>query len=680
MTGLGLVVTGFVSSESLPAGNPERLINGMDYLGRICGYDQAVIDLPYAYYLPSGAPVCIDKCPEEDDFNTFHCRYDTTTEIANSAQDTVDSIGGNLDDIIMLKSMMAVPEYKCMPYVKTRLYLGFCVPDAAVQALAEATSAAIQVHTGENVSATFLDPATEDGFFDQLSADLGTSRGQIIGFGCGFAMVMGFLYLFFLRIPGVLCLMLWGIIEAIQCLFLGLGGYMYLTSEQWKTTPEGCSNVMGAQDEDGKYLSPCEHSDAEIAGVLYIGYFFLGIAACWFIFICCIRKRIQLAIGCVKEAAKAMAAMPIITIFPVLQTVGAVIFLIPWIVYMTYLASCGKVDPQCACPPSASGMGDFMGDMAGGAMDAMGVNQTEPEFEECEEGCIMYKSFTYSSDMKLAGLYMMFSWFWTSQFIIAMGQLVVAMSVSMWYFTKDKSTVGNKTFFAAAKKAMWYHMGTAAFGSLIIAIIKTIRVIVAYLQHEANKSKSKLAKAVLCAIQCCMWCLEKCMKFLNKNAYIQTAIFGYSFCKAARKAFFLILRNILRIAAVALASNIVLVIGKLFIMVSTTFVAYSAMKDTIGGELHFLWWPVLLTCFVSYFTAEMFNEVFGMAISTILQCFVADEELYEPNDRFASGDLGAMIKKTQTEHEKLTGGAGAKVAPEEAGDKYKKQESGLDLP
>ena len=103
--------------------------------------------------------------------------------------------------------------------------------------------------------------------------------------------------------------------------------------------------------------------------------------------------------------------------------------------------------------------------------------------------------------------------------------------------------------------------------------------------------------------------------------------------------------------------------------------AYTFMKESIGDQLHFLWWPTLLVCFISYFTAEMFNEVFGMAISTILQCFVADEELYEPNDRFASGDLGAMIKKTQVEHEKITGG-NAVVAPEK---KYETQESG-DLP
>lgn len=75
-------------------------------------------------------------------------------------------------------------------------------------------------------------------------------------------------------------------------------------------------------------------------------------------------------------------------------------------------------------------------------------------------------------------------------------------------------------------------------------------------------ARAKLLQAVLCCVQCCLWCLEKCMKFLNKNAYIQTAIFGYSFCTAAKKAFFLIARNIMRVMAVGVVSEVVLILGK----------------------------------------------------------------------------------------------------------------------
>ena len=82
------------------------------------------------------------------------------------------------------------------------------------------------------------------------------------------------------------------------------------------------------------------------------------------------------------------------------------------------------------------------------------------------------------------------------------------------------------------------------------------------MQKQAKASKNKVMEYLLCVLQCCMWCLEKCMKFLNKNAYIQTAIYGTSFCKSARRAFFLILRNILRVAAVNVVADFVLILGK----------------------------------------------------------------------------------------------------------------------
>ena len=75
-----------------------------------------------------------------------------------------------------------------------------------------------------------------------------------------------------------------------------------------------------------------------------------------------------------------------------------------------------------------------------------------------------------------------------------------------------------------------------------------------------------IVKVILCCIQCCLWCFEKCLKFLNRNAYIETAIYGYSFCRAAFTAFMLILRNILRMAAVNSIGSLVLFLAKVVVV------------------------------------------------------------------------------------------------------------------
>ena len=86
----------------------------------------------------------------------------------------------------------------------------------------------------------------------------------------------------------------------------------------------------------------------------------------------------------------------------------------------------------------------------------------------------------------------------------------------------------------------------------------------------------------------CMWCIEKCMKFINKNAYIQTAIFGYHFCKAAKCAFFLILRNIARIMALSIVLGVCTTTGQARHHAGATFLCYVclAYAPVAQAELH----------------------------------------------------------------------------------------------
>lgn len=116
--------------------------------------------------------------------------------------------------------------------------------------------------------------------------------------------------------------------------------------------------------------------------------------------------------------------------------------------------------------------------------------------------------------------------------------------------------------------------------------------------------------------------------------------------------FFLILRNALRISGVSIVSQVVLFIGKVFITVASTISGYYYLQIHFGDQLNSLMAPTLLIAICSYAVSEMFDEVFGMAISTILQCFVAEEELFEPNQRFAPSSLSGTLDATQKKYNK----------------------------
>ncbi|CAN0125284.1 unnamed protein product, partial [Hapterophycus canaliculatus] len=125
----------------------------------------------------------------------------------------------------------------------------------------------------------------------------------------------------------------------------------------------------------------------------------------------------------------------------------------------------------------------------------------------------------------------------------------------------------------------------------------------------------------------------------------QTAIFSTNFCTSARKAFFLIARNIARVAAVSILGEFVLNIMTLFVTTATAVGVYFLMDDQIRSDLNSLAGPTIMTAVLAYYTGKMITSVYGMAITTILQCFVADEELFPPSQQFAENDLRSWVDK-----------------------------------
>lgn len=431
---------------------------------------------------------------------------------------------------------------------------------------------------------------------NDLYADIYTARDFIFGFGFGLALVVSFIYIGILRLPFLLNAVIWGSIFLTIGMVTAVGAYAFYIAGVWEAEV------------------PQKWSPESIQASKITAFVMWGLAAFLFFLMICLRKQIQLAIGCVKETGKAVHRMPIIIVVPVVQGVAFILFVLIFATYGLYLASNGDINTTEANVPGFPSP-------------------------------IVYRTYDFSDYIYYALWYLLFCFFWTSNFIVAYGDMVVAMAIAKWYFTRNKKETGNLTVLSSFYDTGRYHMGTLAFGSLILAIIQFIRAILAKIQKEVKKADSKIANCLLCCCQCCLWCFEQCIKFLNKNAYIQTAMFGTPFCTSAREAFFLILRNIGRIGAVSYVSGAVLIIGKLFISSVTTGLSYYLMVELIGEELVHVWGPTVLVFLIAYFISDMFLDVFEMGISTILQCLIADEEMFDGDECFAEGALQRWIDK-----------------------------------
>lgn len=226
---------------------------------------------------------------------------------------------------------------------------------------------------------------------------------------------------------------------------------------------------------------------------------------------------------------------------------------------------------------------------------------------------------------------------WSNAFILALGQFVLASSVCIWYFSVNSDSGPQRPISRSFYRAFRYHLGSLAFGSLLLAIVWTIKYILLYLQEYIKKTgagqNSKVVQWFLRILTCYVLCFERFIKFMNKNAYIQIALQGSSFCTACRDAFFLILRNASRFLAVGSIGAVFMFLGKWVITLGATYIGYMIITraDKWKNDIHSPIFPTVVFILIAYAISGLFMSVYGMACDTILQCFLADEELSSKN-------------------------------------------------
>lgn len=613
-----------IGSWAISQGDYEIVINPMDYDGNICGnkYNgKDMTEFPKLVYVNNfGGGVCVKECPSLPEILT-----DVRTLITYNG--TYQMEGDN--NTILSLDYVEVADYSDSENVKacdatncdTNPQTSWTSMGIRMQnGYADYAMDCYEVHNYclnnpkalEKVKDTVYIPddsifriesLDEAGtFLSHLYGDIFVAKYYIFLFGTFVALITGFFYTQFLRIPCTLGIMVWGSALGSVAVVCFTGLYLNRVAEAW-------------DDDDPKV-----HGDNIILATRVTSYVFFGLGGISLVLLCFLRKEIMLAIACIKQAARAFGAMLVaMTLLPIFQSCVTIGILFLWVWFIIHLASMGDISTV----------------------------------ELPTDSTMTVRVWEFDEDINRLGWLLLFYLFWILEFSKAIGQIIIAMSVAKWYFCRDKKSIGSGTVIKSISASIYYHTGTAAIGSLIIAVIRLIRALIAKLQKKAQEMDNKVGQCILCCCQCCLWCFEKFMRFLNKNAYVQTAIFGTSFCTSAKNAFFLILRNAKRVAGISYVLSVLIWISRLFIALLTAGLSYIVMEREIEEQLHSLFGPTVLVFIISYYIADMFLDIFEMSSDTILQCFIADEEMFDGEGCFADGDLRNWLDDVEERSKEL---------------------------
>ena len=199
--------------------------------------------------------------------------------------------------------------------------------------------------------------------------------------------------------------------------------------------------------------------------------------------------------------------------------------------------------------------------------------------------------------------------FWTSQVLSAITHVTTCGVVAMWYYAGENEMPRNPTL-GALRRATTYSLGSLCFGSLIVAILKTIRA----LAREGMRNENHFVRGI---VMCLLNCIESLVEYFNEYAYVYVADYGTSYVPSAKAVWQLIKTN----GILAVINDSLL--GAAYILMVLGGSVLSGLSGLLWGlsPVHFL-----LGLLIGVVTLSMILGVVQSGVMTIFVCFAEDPE------------------------------------------------------
>ncbi|XP_024154020.1 choline transporter-like protein 4 isoform X1 [Oryzias melastigma] len=371
-----------------------------------------------------------------------------------------------------------------------------------------------------------------------------------------------------------------------------------------------------------------------------------------------LRTRILIAIALIQESSKAIGHMMSALFYPLFTFVLLLMCVAYWSATALYLATsgepvykvvalnstasgCDAVNGTVTCDPQVSHL-TFLKMIVYQRKTKVSVSFqsfNSTNYPECPSARCIFITYNeeglFQRNLFNLQIYNAIAFLWCVNFVIALGQCTLAGAFASYYWAFNKPD--DIPFFPVTGsflRSLRYHVGSLAFGALILTLVQIVRILLEYIDHKTRSAQNACARFILCCMKCCLWCLEKFIKFLNRNAYIMIAIYGKNFCVSAKNAFKLLMRNILRVVVLDKVTDVLLFFGKLLVVGGVGVLAFFFFSGRIQApgnsfssqNLNYYWMPIITVVFGSYLVAHGFFSVYSMCVDTLFLCFLEDLE------------------------------------------------------
>jgi len=629
---------GFITYYNFQSGAIYGTWHGYDSYGNACGFDNSKLSPPGQNNLKkterfcfnydnivgtiletkdqlTSACICVEKCPSEKEINSIN-KFIKYEESSNSSfckdfPEQVERTKSNFKNMGPCPEITKNSNNQDIYLQNTINIMHRCIPVASINAVEFLTKM-----------------VTELDYIQNIIMSIYNAKSEIIT-ACIFAVILSFII--------VLAM---GYIANVISIIIGVGSILImlaLATLFWmlKFNPSLFNNltneIITNKDVSSDLTTYVSNMDQRL--VLACAIATSSIAIILICFMAFIRSRQQVAVGLLKESSKLICQLPYMLLIPITTMVILILYWTAWS-YLFLVVYTSKINSTVT-----------------------------------NSGIVLMKVSPY---VKYFKWYILFSVFWISEFIIACHYMVIAGTTQKWFFRNSVKTTCS--LIEATSNLIIYHLGSAALGSLLIALVQIPRAILMYIDAKLKQSNQEnpLVKFIMCCLHSCLACVECCLRYISKNAYILVMLNSTNFCKSACQGIELLGGNALQVLAIQGVSFFTTLLARIFISSLSAFyvaiIIYWKIDKVVEFQKLVNDWlklpdsnngiskeiseniipyravPIIVTLIVCYFISKVFLGLYDMISQTMLVCFCYDLKIHTGDDG-DNYEMPASLKK-----------------------------------
>jgi len=361
------------------------------------------------------------------------------------------------------------------------------------------------------------------------------------------------------------------------------------------------------------------------------------------VLLCISSGQIGRTVALFKEATLCVHNSKAVVFFPTLIALLQLLL----VSFTTLTLVCMHTDPAASYASQLAAVKQTYASALEDASSTVGANVSRPVDAFFE--ALQLQDVDADRVLWYESLYLGFGFVWTYFFFAAIGTTTISGCV-VYYFFMDEDTAGHRNAQFADNQTNWvvsamfyyvlrYNLGSMAFGSLILAVVEVLVWLLEVIdeQTKADQQSNPVMRLVLKCCKCCLFCFERCIKFVSSYAYIFVFMQNTGFCMACYRTWRMLSEYPLQLGINRVVQRVLFVMQSITIPLVCTGWAYwtflssegTALKHLSADTLIGAMVPAVCVLVLSTIVARSFATVYEQVVTSLTTCVLTDITQYK---------------------------------------------------